>query len=115
MRRKSVRIIAVVMVIGKVTVRAISAYAPQKNRKDEEKVQFYDDVSEENRQAGLDEFVMPWGDLIGHVELGTNGYEGVYGECIYGLRTEEGCRVLELADAHSTVMGILCLRGNQHD
>ena len=32
-RRKSVRVIVVVMVIGKVTVRVISGYALQQNRK----------------------------------------------------------------------------------
>ena len=44
--RKSDRVIVVVMSFGKVMVRVISAYAPQQSRKEEEKVKFYDDVSE---------------------------------------------------------------------
>ena len=104
-RRKSASVIVVVMVIGKVTVRVISGYAPQQNRKEEEKVQFYDDVSEEIGQAGLNEFVMLLGDLNGHVGADADGYEGVHGGCGYGIRNEEGCRVLELVDAHSMVVG----------
>jgi hypothetical protein len=68
-------------------------------------VQFYDDVSEEIEQAGPDEFVMLLGDLNGHAGTSADGYEGVHGGYGYGVRNEEGCRVLELADAHSMVIG----------
>ena len=104
-RRRSVRVIVVVMVIGRVMIRVISGYAPQQNRSEEEKVQFYDDVSEEIEQAGPDEFVMLLGDLNGHVGTSADGYEGVHGGYGYGVRNEEGCRVLELADAYSMVIG----------
>lgn len=104
-RRRSVRVIGVVMVIGKVTVRVISGYAPQRNRAEEEKTQFYDDVCEEIGQAGPDEFIMLLGDLNGHVGADAEGYEGVHGGYGYGVRNVEGCRVLELADAYSMVVG----------
>jgi hypothetical protein len=104
-RRKSARVIVVVMVIAKVTVRVISGYAPQHGRMEEEKDQFYDDVSEEIGQAASDEFVMLLGDLNGHVGANAEGYEGVHGGFGYGVRNEEGCRVLELGDAHSMVVG----------
>ena len=104
-RRKSVRVMVVVMVIGNVTMRVISGYAPQQNSKVEEKVQFYDDVSEEIGQAGSDEFVVMLGDMNGHVGAGADGYEGVHGGWGYGARNEEGRRVLELADAYGMVVG----------
>ena len=86
-------------------MRAISGYAPQQNRNDEEKVQFYGYASEEIGQASSDEFVVLFGDLNGHVGVGADGYEGVYGGYGCGVRNEEGYRVLELAGAHSTVVG----------
>jgi hypothetical protein len=104
-RRKSARVIVVIMVIAKVTVRVISGYAPQQGRMEEEEDQFYDDVSQEIGQAATDEFVMLLGDLNGHVGANAEGYEGVHGGFGYGVRNEEGCRVLELRDAHSMVVG----------
>jgi hypothetical protein len=101
-RRKSARVIVVVMVI---TVRVISGYAPQQGWMEEEKDQFYDDVSEEIGQSASDEFVMLLGDLNGHVGANAEGYEGVHGGFGYGVWNEEGCRVLELGDAHSMVVG----------
>ncbi|ESO09831.1 hypothetical protein HELRODRAFT_167641 [Helobdella robusta] len=98
-------VIVVVMVFGKVIVRVISGYAPQQSRKEEEKDRFYDDVSDEIGQAGLNEFVVLLGDLNGHVGADADGYEGVHGGWGYGIRNEEGRRVLELADAHSMVVG----------
>jgi exonuclease III len=88
-RRKSARVIVVVMVIAKVTVRVISGYAPQQGRMEEEKDQFYDDVSEEIGQAASDEFVMLLGDVNGHVGANAEGYEGVHGGFGYGVRNEE--------------------------
>ncbi|ESN95833.1 hypothetical protein HELRODRAFT_179020 [Helobdella robusta] len=104
-RRRSNGVIVVVMVFGKVIVRVISGYAPQQSRKEEEKDRFYDDVSDEIGQAGLDEFVVLLGDLNGHVGADADGYEGVHGGWGYGIRNEEGRRVLELADAHSMMVG----------
>ncbi|ESN90771.1 hypothetical protein HELRODRAFT_182599 [Helobdella robusta] len=104
-RRRSNGVIVVVMVFGKVIVRVISGYAPQQSRKEEEKDRFYDDVSDKIGQAGLNEFVVLLGDLNGHVGADADGYEGVHGGWGYGIRNEEGRRVLELADAHSMVVG----------
>ncbi|ESN90212.1 hypothetical protein HELRODRAFT_182709 [Helobdella robusta] len=104
-RRRSNGVIVVVMVFGKVIVRVISGYAPQQSRKEEEKDRFYDDVSDEIGQAGLNEFVVLLGDLNGHVGADADEYEGVHGGWGYGIRNEEGHRVLELADAHSMVVG----------
>ncbi|ESO12023.1 hypothetical protein HELRODRAFT_158422 [Helobdella robusta] len=104
-RRRSNGVIVVMMVFGKVIVRVISGYAPKQSRKEEEKDRFYDDVSDEIGQAGLDEFVVLLGDLNGHVGADADGYEGVHGGWRFGIRNEEGRRVLELADAHSMVVG----------
>ncbi|ESN93950.1 hypothetical protein HELRODRAFT_180359 [Helobdella robusta] len=72
-RRRSNGVIVVVMVFGKVIVRVKSGYAPQQSRKEEEKNRFYDDVSDEIGQAGLDEFVVLLGDLNGHVGADADG------------------------------------------
>ncbi|ESN99421.1 hypothetical protein HELRODRAFT_162969 [Helobdella robusta] len=104
-RRKSNGVIVVVMVFGKVRVKVISGYAPQQSRKEKEKDGFYDYVSDEIGQAGLDEFVVLMGDLNGHVGADTDGYECAHGEWGYGIWNEEGRRVLELANAHSMVVG----------
>ena len=45
------------------------------------------------------------GDLNGHVGVSADGYEGVHGGYGYGVRNDEGCRVLEMADGHSMVVG----------
>jgi hypothetical protein len=39
------------------------------------------------------------------VGANAEGYEGVHGGFGYGVSNEEGCRVLELGDAHSMVVG----------
>ncbi|ESO08648.1 hypothetical protein HELRODRAFT_169536 [Helobdella robusta] len=85
-RRRSNGVIVVVMVFGKVIMRVISGYAPQQSRKEEEKDRFYDDVSDEIGQAGLDEFVVLLGDLNGHVKV----YMGD-GDMIYGMRKGVEC------------------------
>jgi hypothetical protein len=82
---------------------------------EEEKDQFYDDVSEEIGQTASDEFVMLLGDLNGHVGANAEGYEGVHGGFGYGVRNEEGCRVLELGMHIAWWWGILYLRGRQQD
>ncbi|ESN97919.1 hypothetical protein HELRODRAFT_177581 [Helobdella robusta] len=92
-RRRSNGVIVVVMVFGKVIVRVISGYAPQQSRKEEEKDRFYDDVSDEIGQAGLNEFVVLLGDLNGHVGADADGYEGVHGGwvMVYGMRKGVEC------------------------
>ena len=102
---KSDGVIVLVMSFGKVIVRVISAYATQQRRKDEEKVKFYDDVSEVLSQAGSDEFVVLLGDFNGHVGRNADGYEGVHGGFGYVDKNDEGHRLLELADAHGMVVG----------
>jgi hypothetical protein len=104
-RRKSDRVIVVVMLIGKVMVRVISAYAPQKGQGDEEKDKFYEELDEELGQAGIDDFVVLLGDLNGHVGAEADGYEGIHGGFGYGDRNVEGCRILEFSEAHGLVVG----------
>jgi len=98
-------VIVVVMLVGKVTVRVISAYAPQKGHGDEEKDKFYEELDDEMGQAGIDDFVVLLGDLNGHVGADADGYEGVHGGFGYGDRNMEGCRVLEFGEAHGLVVG----------
>jgi hypothetical protein len=45
------------------------------------------------------------GDLNGHVGADADEYVGIHGGFGYGVRNMEGCRVLELGDAHGMVVG----------
>ena len=96
-------------------MRVISGYSAQQTRKEEEKVKFYDDVSEEIGQTGSDEFVMLLGDSNGHVRVDADGYESVHAGYRHGMPNEERCKVLELADAHSMVAWNTYLRRYRHD
>ncbi|ESN91242.1 hypothetical protein HELRODRAFT_182098 [Helobdella robusta] len=86
-----------------------------RKEKEEEKDRFYDDVSDEIGQAGLDEFVVLLSDLNDHVWADEDGYESVHGGWGYGIRNEEELRVLELVDAIAWWWGLSGLQGNQHD
>ena len=44
-----------------------------------------------------DEKLVIGGDLNGHVGGESNGYDGVHGDHGYGLRNEEGEKILDLA------------------
>ncbi|ESO04115.1 hypothetical protein HELRODRAFT_173203 [Helobdella robusta] len=114
-RRRSNGVIVVVMVFGKVIVRVISGYAPQQSRKEEEKDGFYDDVSDEIGQAGLDEFVVLLGDLngrVGRMQTDMKVYMGD-GDMVYGMRKGVECWSWRM---HITWWwGIPGLQGNQRD
>ncbi|MBJ3377361.1 hypothetical protein JGC18_24975 [Salmonella enterica subsp. enterica serovar Typhimurium] len=45
------------------------------------------------------------GDLIGHVGIQSNGYEGIHGGFGFSLRNSEGEKILEFCDALGLVVG----------
>ena len=109
-KRKSDRLIVVTLVMGKLVVKVICAYAPQQGRPDEEKEIFYDSLEEELRLVGSDEFLIVCGDWNGHIGENPDGYEGVHGGYGFGIRNEEGCRLLEMCDANNLIVANTCFK-----
>ena len=103
-RRKSDRVMSLLLVLGKRLTRVVCAYAPQQGRTMEEKLEFYDDMLAELLLVGHDEFLIVGGDFNGHVGEAADGYEEVHGGYGVGERNEEGKMVLELADATGLVL-----------
>ena len=104
-RRKSERIVVVVMLCGKQVTRVVSCYAPQVGRQEEEKDKFYFDLTEELELKGPNEFLVVAGDFNGHVGKDVDGYEGIHGGFSIGTRNREGRRLLEFCAESSMVVG----------
>jgi len=97
-RRKSDRVMAVVLIFEEVVVRVICAHGPQSGRSEEEKDVFYDEMVSEWDLSMAKEFVLGLGDFNGHVGKWTEGFEGVHGGNGVGKRNLEGRRLLEFCD-----------------
>ena len=97
-RRKSDRVMAIVMAFEEEVVRVICGYAPQRGRIDVEKEQFYDDMASEWDLRSKDELVLGLGDFNGHVGRLIEGFEGVHGGNGIGERNAEGRLLLEFCD-----------------
>ena len=101
-RRVNPRIIGVDFVVGRKVIQVFSVYAPQQGRSMEEKIEFYDQLTDEVRGK---EGCVVLGDFNGHVGEEARGYEGVHGGCGFGERNREGEMLLDFAD--STEMRIM--------
>ena len=104
-RRKSERIVVVVMVCGKQVTRVVSCYAPQVGREEEEKDKFYFDLAQELELKGPKELLVVAGDFNGHVGKDVDGYEGIHGGFSIAARIGEGRRLLEFCAESSMVVG----------
>ena len=96
-RRKSVRVIAIMLTLGREVMRVICAYEPQSGRPDAEKVHFYDEMGSEWDLGSSSEIIVSLGDFNGHVGKCAEGFEGVHGGNGVGKRNAEG-RLLEFCD-----------------
>ena len=96
-RRKSDRVIAMVLVFEEEVIKVICAYAPQVGRLECEKDQFYKMASEWNLQNPGD-VILGMMDFNGHVGRQIDGFEGVHGGYGIGKRNIEGRRLLEFCD-----------------
>ena len=97
-RRKSDRVMAIVLTLGKEVMRIICAYGPQSGRPHAEKVRFYDEMGSEWDLGSSSEIIVFLGDFNGHVEKYAEGFEGVDGGNGVGKRNAEGRRLLEFCD-----------------
>ena len=97
-RRKSDRVMAMVLTFEKEVVRAICAYGPQTGRPEAEKDRFYDELASEWDLGGIGEMVIGLGDFNGHVGKRIDGFEGIHGGNGIGTRNIDGRRLLEFCD-----------------
>ena len=94
-RKKSDRVMTVVLAFGKQVIRVISAYGPQAGRPLEEKHRFYDELAAEYELQNPSEIILGQGDFNGHIGEEIEGFEDVHEENGIGKRNAEGRMLLE--------------------
>ena len=77
-RRKSDRVMALVLAFESELVRLSCAYGSQSGRALVEKDQFYDEMKDEWSVKSNDKLVLGLGDFNGHVGKEIEGFESVY-------------------------------------
>ena len=100
-RRKSDRVMAVVLTLGRKVIRIICAHEPQSGRPDTEKVLFYDEMASDLDLGSSSKIIVSLGDFNGHVGKCAEGFEGVLhggGGNGIGKRNAEGRKMLEFCD-----------------
>ena len=97
-RRKSDRVMAIVLTLGREVMRVICAYWPQSGRPDAEKVHFYDEMGKEWDLGSSSEIIVSLGGFNGHVGKYAEGFEGVHGGNGVWKRNAEERRLLEFCD-----------------
>ena len=92
-RRKSDRMMAIVLTLGREAMRIICAYGPQSGRSDTEKVRFYDEMASEWDLGSSSEIIVSLGDFSEHVGKYAEGFEDVYRGMLLvkGMQKEEDC------------------------
>ena len=91
-RRKSDRLMTVVMALEEEVVRIICVYSTGA-----EKDSFYDDLRSEWDLHSMGELVLGTGDFNGHVGKRIEGYEGFHGANGFRERNVEGKMLLEFS------------------
>ena len=79
-KRKSDKVMAIVLTLGREVTPIIYAYGPQRGRPDTEKVRFYDEMTSEWNLGSFSEIIVFLGDFNGHVGKCAEGFEGVNGK-----------------------------------
>ena len=97
-RRKTDKVMVVVLAFGKQVIRVVSAYGPQAGKPLEEKHRFYDELAGEYELQTPSEGVFGLGDFNGHVVEEIKGFGGVNGGSGIGKRNAEGRMLLEFCD-----------------
>ena len=78
-RRKSNRLMAIVLTLDGEVIQIICAYGPQKGTPDSEKVCFYDEMASEWDLGSSSEMIISLADFNGYVAKCAEGFEGVHG------------------------------------
>ena len=95
-RRISLRILSVDLVLCGKVVTIISVYGLQSGQSEKDKNCFYDDLSTEVQSKNGNCIAL---DVNGHVENSINGYKGVHGGKGWGIRNKDREVFLEFADS----------------
>ncbi|XP_040925587.1 craniofacial development protein 2-like [Betta splendens] len=98
--RISDRIMSIEIDSGDVGLPVVSCYTPQVECSDEAKEEIWPQLEDHIRTFRPEERVIG-GDLNGHVGARQEGYEDYHGEQGFGTRNEEGCKILDFAEAHN--------------
>ena len=104
-RRKSDRIMAVVLILGKKVMHIICAHGPKSENPATQKVRFYDVMGSEWDLRSSNEIIVSLQNFNGHVGKCAEGFEGVHGGMVLGKNAEgrllEFCDVRELCVANT--------------
>ena len=104
-RRKSDRVMAILLTLVGEVMRIICAYVPQSGRPDTEKVCVYDETASDWDLGSSGKIIVSLKDFNGHVRICAEGFEGVHGWNGVGKRNAEGRRLLEFCDEKRAVRG----------
>ena len=88
-RRKSDRVMSIVLTLGRKVMRIICAYGPQSGRPDAEKVRFYDEMGSEWDLGSSSEIIVSLGDFNGHVGKYAEGFEGMHRRIVLGKEMQK--------------------------
>ena len=93
-RRKSDRVMAIVLTLGREVMRVICAYGPQSGRPDAEKVRFYDEMGSEGHLGNSSEIIVSLGDFNEHVGKCARVLEVCTGGMVLGKEMQKIAGVL---------------------
>ena len=112
-RRKNDRVIAIILIFEEEVTRVTGAYAPQVERSEFEKNQFYNDMASEWDLQSPGEVALGMGDFNGHVGRWIDGFEGVHGGYGIGKRNAERRRLLKFCHEKELCMANTCFEKKQ--
>ncbi|XP_055835115.1 uncharacterized protein LOC129903590 [Solanum dulcamara] len=103
------------LVIDRLTVNVVSAYAPHVGLDEEVKRLFWEDLDELVRGILSTEKIFIGGDLNGHIGTTSNNFDDVHGGFGFGERNGGGASLLEFVKDFELVITNSCFlkRGNQ--
>ncbi|WKY05395.1 hypothetical protein Q1695_005977 [Nippostrongylus brasiliensis] len=99
-KRFSDRFMKIIVVTEERRVHFFTAYAPQTGCSEEVKDEFWALLHEKTAEIPSEEMVIVAGDLNGHVGISKEGFK-CHGGFGYGIRIEDGERILEYACSHN--------------
>ena len=89
-RKKSNRVMAIVLILDREVMQIICVYGPQTRRPDTEKFRFYNEGASEWELGSSCEIIISLGDFNGHMGKCAEGFEGVHRGNDIGKRNAKG-------------------------
>ncbi|XP_063615722.1 craniofacial development protein 2-like [Penaeus indicus] len=103
-QRPSDRLMTIKVLAGKSLINNVSGYSPQIGCEDQEKEEFREQLEQSVREIPEEEEIILEADLNCHVGETAGGYEACHGGFGYGLRNEEGEKMLETLESLELVL-----------